>query len=398
MTLVDSILKMTDLDLAHKRVIIREDLNVPMANRQITNDARIRRALPTLKKALEAGAFVIVLSHLGRPTEGFFDPEYSLAPVAAALSKALGVNVPVVNDWLEGVEAKPGSMILGENVRFLYGENANDSALAKRMAAQCDIFVMDAFATAHRAQASTVGIAQYAPVACAGPLVIEELTALSNALENPKSPVIAIVGGSKVSTKIQLLYALLSKVDRLIVGGGIANTFLKASGYPIGKSLYEEAFVSEAKKILEAAQKARVDIPLPSDVRVATEFSADATATIKNVADVGTNELILDVGPETAAHYRSLLAEGGTIVWNGPVGVFEFPAFSEGTKMLAEAVAESPAFSIAGGGDTLAALEKFGVEKNISYVSTAGGAFLEFLEGKKLPALVALQKSHKALS
>lgn len=383
---------MTDLDLANKRVIVREDLNVPLENGVISNDARIRRAVPTLKRAIQDRARILVLSHLDRPKEGTYDERFSLAPVADALSRALGQKVNLVKNWLDGFEVSPGEIVLAENVRFLRGENDNDPQLAKRMASSCDIFVMDAFATAHRAQASTVGIAEYAPLACAGPLLDEELEVLSKVLEHPKRPLVAIVGGAKVSTKIHVLYSLLQKVNRLILGGGIANTFLKASGHAIGKSLYEEEWIGEAKKVLSAAKEQAVDIPLPVDVRVATAFSADAQAQVKSIDAVGDEELILDVGPKTSSHYRELLAQAQTIVWNGPVGVFEFPQFSEGTKSLAKAVADSSAFSIVGGGDTLAAIEKFGVEKQISYVSTAGGAFLEFLEGRKLPGIEALER------
>ncbi len=392
--MANTFLRMSDLDLNDKRVIIREDLNVPLQDGAITNDARIQRALPAIKKALAAGARVLLLSHLGRPTEGEFDQAFSLAPVAKALSDALGQAVPLVRDWFNGaVDIAPGQCVLAENVRFLPGESDNNTELAKQMAQQCDVFVMDAFATAHRAQASTVGIAQYAPVACAGPLLTEELDALAAALENPKRPLVAIVGGSKVSTKFQLLESLLDKVDQLIVGGGIANTFLKATGAPIGQSLFEADWVAKAQHILQKAQQQQTSIPLPTDVVVATEFSRDATAVVKPIDAVQEHDMILDIGPETAKHYAALMQKAGTIVWNGPVGVFEFPAFSEGTKTLAQAIANSPAFSIAGGGDTLAALDQFQVADKISYVSTGGGAFLEYLEGEPLPAVNALMSS-----
>lgn len=385
-------LKMSELDLTNQRIIIREDLNVPINNEGIiTSDARIQRALPTLKMAAQAGARVLVLSHLGRPQEGQFDQKFSLAPVAKALGNALGQMVPLVHDWINGIDIQPGQVILAENVRFNVGETGNDPKLAKQMASQCDIFVMDAFATAHRAQASTVGIAQFAPTACAGPLMDEELQALSHALKHPKRPVIAIVGGSKVSTKIQLLDALLQKVNQLIVGGGIANTFLKAQGFLIGQSLYEEAWLAEARRILQQANTQGVIIPLPTDVAVAKQFSAEAKATVKSVNKVNDNEMILDVGTKTAASYQQLMADAGTIIWNGPVGVFEFPAFRKGTQALGKAIASSHAFSIAGGGDTLAALDAFHITDKISYVSTGGGAFLEYLQGESLPAIAVLK-------
>jgi phosphoglycerate kinase len=387
-----NVLKMVDLELANKRVLIREDLNVPMQNGQITDHTRIEKALPTLKAAVKAGARVLVLSHLGRPKEGQYDPEASLAPVAAALSAALGQPVPLITDWLDGVDIKSGQIALAENVRFLVGEEKNDSALARRMAAQADIFVMDAFATAHRAQASTYGISQYAPVASAGPLLMAELEALSRAMEHPRRPLIAVVGGSKVSSKIQLLKNLLKKVDCLIVGGGIANTFLAAEGYPVGKSLYEPSWLGQAKDLINRARDEGVNFPLPVDVVVAPEMTAQAKAVTKPLDALNLDDMILDIGPVTAKHYNSYIADAGTIVWNGPLGVFELPQFSHGTLELAKAVIHSKAFSIAGGGDTLSALGQFGVSDKISYISTGGGAFLEFLEGSELPAVSILIK------
>lgn len=390
------VLKMTDLDLINQRVIIREDLNVPIENGIISNDARIRRALPTLKRAIASKACIIVLSHLGRPTEGKFEPEYSLAPVADALTQALGQQVNLNTGWLDGVDIQPGQVLLAENVRFQKGEKNNDATLAKKMASQCDVFVMDAFASAHRAQASTVGIAEYAPIACAGPLLVEELTTLEHALKNPKRPLVAIVGGSKVSTKIQLLEALLDQVDCLIVGGGIANTFLRAAGYAIGKSLFESDWVDKAHQVMQIAAKKEVAIPLPIDVVVAKEFSPEATGVVKAIDQVADDEMILDVGPQTAATYKPLMADAATIVWNGPVGVFEFKAFSEGTKALGEAIASSKAYSIAGGGDTLAAVDEFALTSKISYVTTGGGAFLTYLQGEPLPAVAILESRAKS--
>lgn len=389
-------LTLDDINVSQKHVLIREDLNVPLANGKITSDERIQRALPTIKQVLAANAKVMVMSHLGRPTEGEYQAEFSLAPVAQALTEVLGQPVRLVNDWLNGVDVSDGEVVLLENVRFNVGEKKNDSALAKQMAALCDVFVMDAFATAHRAQASTVGVATYAPIACAGPLLDAELKALGEALTHPKHPVTAIVGGSKVSTKIQLLESLLQKVDCLIVGGGIANTFLKAAGFEIGQSLFEADWVDNAKQLLQRAEQQGVRIPLPVDVRVAKTFSDDAVAVIKAFADIEAGDLILDVGPKTQDSYPELMQQAATIVWNGPVGVFEFAAFSEGTQALADAIANADAYSLAGGGDTLAALAKFGVRDRISYVSTGGGAFLEFMEGKPLPAVVELEKRNKA--
>lgn len=385
-----NVLKMNDLDLANKRVLIREDLNVPIQNGQIMERTRIEKALPTIKAAINAQARVLILSHLGRPTEGQFDPKASLAPVATALSEALGQPVPLLDHWLDNFNIEPGQIALAENVRFLKGEEANDPGLAKRMANQCDVFVMDAFATAHRAQASTVGIGEYAPVACAGFLLMSELEALSKALEKPRRPLVAVVGGSKVSTKIQLLQNLLNKVDCLIVGGGIANTFLAAEGYPVGKSLYEASWVHQAKELINRAREMKVAFPLPIDVVVAKEMTASAKAYTKPLDDLDIEDIILDIGPLTAKHYAGYLADAGTVVWNGPLGVFEFPQFSHGTKALAKAITESHAFSIAGGGDTLSALAQFNLTDKISYISTGGGAFLEFLEGSELPAVTML--------
>jgi phosphoglycerate kinase len=386
------VLRMADLELRGKRVLIREDLNVPVQNQQVTSDARIRAALPTIETARRAGARVMVMSHLGRPEEGVYDAEFSLAPVAARLSELLGVKVRLVRDWLDGVDCDPGQVVLLENVRFNEGEKKNRDELARRMAGLCDLYVMDAFATAHRAEASTHGVAKFAPVACAGPLLTSELEALEKALDAPKRPLVAIVGGSKVSTKLTVLENLLGKVDRLIVGGGIANTFLAAAGHPIGKSLHEANMVGVARELLARSHGSQVEIPLPSDVVVAKEFAASAEADVKGVDEVVPTDMILDIGPDTADRFAATLKGAGTIVWNGPVGVFEFDQFGEGTRVLALAVASSPAFSIAGGGDTIAAIEKYGVGEDISYISTAGGAFLEFLEGKKLPAVDVLEQ------
>ena len=385
------VLRMTEVDLRVKRVLIREDLNVPVKNGVVTSDARIRASLPTIRAAHEAGARVILMSHLGRPEEGVAAEEFSLAPVAARLSELLGLKVRFERDWLGGVACEPGEIVLVENVRFNKGEKKNRDELARQMAALCDVYVMDAFATAHRAEASTHGVAKFAPVACAGPLLTGELEALEKALGAPKRPLVAIVGGSKVSTKLTVLENLLGKVDKLIVGGGIANTFLAAAGRPIGKSLYEADMVDIARGLLERSRASGVEIPLPSDVVVAKEFAASAEADVKPAGDVAPEEMILDIGPDTAERFAAALGGAGTIVWNGPVGVFEFDQFGEGTRVLAQAVARSPAFSIAGGGDTIAAIEKYGVGQDISYISTAGGAFLEFLEGKTLPAVEVLE-------
>lgn len=387
-----TVLKMTDLELKGKRVLIREDLNVPIKDGKVTSDKRIRASLPTINFAREAGAQVMLMSHLGRPEEGTFDESQSLAPVAERLTELLGVKVRLERDWLEGVEVAEGEVVLCENVRFNKGEKSNDEALSKKMASLCDIYVMDAFGTAHRAQASTHGVARFAPVACAGPLLAAELEALGHAMENPKRPLVAIVGGSKVSTKVTVLESLSRVVDKLIVGGGIANTFIAAAGHPVGKSLYESDLVDEAKRLTDRAREAGGDIPVPTDVVVAHEFDESAEADVKPVDRVADDEMILDIGPDTAETYDRLLADAGTIVWNGPVGVFEFDQFGEGTKALAEAVARSPAFSIAGGGDTLAAVDKYNVADRISYISTGGGAFLEFLEGKTLPAVAVLEE------
>lgn len=384
--------RMTDMDLAGKRVLIREDLNVPVEDGLITSDARIRAALATIERARDAGAAVIVMSHLGRPSEGTFDPQFSLAPVAGHLGNLLGVPVRLERDWLDGIQVEPGNVVLCENVRFNAGEKSNDAALARRMAALCDVFVMDAFGTAHRAQASTHGVAKFAPVACAGPLLARELEALAQALDEPARPMLAIVGGSKVSTKLTVLETLADKVDQLIVGGGIANTFIVAAGHSVGKSLYEADLVDEAKRLIETAHARGADIPVPVDVVTALKFSADAEATVKPVSDVGDDEMILDIGPESAKQLADMLRSAGTIVWNGPVGVFEFDQFGNGTKVVAKAVAESKAFSVAGGGDTIAAIDKYDLHKKVSYISTGGGAFLEFLEGKTLPAVAMLEE------
>lgn len=386
------ILKITDIDLHNERVLIREDFNVPMEMGKITSDARIHAALPTIQYALQQGAAVILMSHLGRPTEGEPQPEFSLKPVSERLAQLLNTPVHFISNWLEDFDISPGEVALIENVRFLKGEKKNDPALAKKLASLCDVFVMDAFATAHRAEASTVGVAQFAPIACAGLLLSAELEALHKALENPARPLVAIVGGSKVSTKLTVLHSLITKVNKLIVGGGIANTFLAARGFPIGKSLYEADLLDETNKLWELAKQQDVEIILPTDVTVAKQFSADAKATVKNLSDVATDDMILDVGPQTAQHYAGVLAKAGTILWNGPVGVFELAPFEQGTKTLAEAIANSPAFSIAGGGDTVAAIEKYHIEDKISYISTGGGAFLEFVEGKELPAVKILQE------
>lgn len=386
-----SVLKMMDLDLAGKRLLIREDLNVPVKNGKVTSDVRILASLPTIKHAMAAGAKVMLMSHLGRPTEGEYDEQYSLQPVADHLSMLLGKTVPLVKDWLDGVELNDGDVVLCENVRFNAGEKKDNEALSRKMAALCDIYVMDAFGTAHRAQASTHGVARFAPVACAGPLLANELDALAKATTNPAKPVVAIVGGSKVSSKLTVLESLSKVVDQLIVGGGIANTFLAAAGKPVGKSLYEADLVEEAKRLM-----ALTHIPMPVDVVVAKEFSEAAEATLKSVDDVADDDMILDIGPETAKLFESILSDAKTIVWNGPVGVFEFDQFGEGTKSLSLAIANSSAFSIAGGGDTLAAVDKYQITEQISYISTGGGAFLEFLEGKQLPAVAVLEERAKS--
>jgi len=382
---------MSDLDLRDKRVLIREDLNVPIDDGRITSTQRLDAALPTIRAARDAGAKVLVLSHLGRPKEGQFDPESSLAPVAAWLGEQLGSPVRLVADYLDGVDVASGEVVVLENCRMNVGEGKDDEALAKKYAALCDIFVMDAFGTAHRAQASTHGVIRFAPVAAAGPLLSAELDALGKALENPARPLLAIVAGSKVSTKLTLLENLIGKVDQLIVGGGIANTFIAAMGLPIGNSLVEPDLIDAAKKVMADAKARGADVPVPVDVVVAPTFSAQAPATVKAVDEVHEGEMILDIGPRTAQIYADMIAKAGTVVWNGPVGVFEFDAFGKGTETLARAIASSPAFSIAGGGDTLAAVDKYGIADDVSYISTGGGAFLEFLEGKELPAVTALK-------
>ena len=383
------VIKMADVSLSGKRVLVREDLNVPVADGIVTSDARIQAALPTIRTALDANAAVMVMSHLGRPTEGQPDSKFSLQPVAERLSELLGVDVPLVADWIDGVAVEPGNVVLLENVRFLAGEKACDQALAKKMAELCDVFVMDAFGTAHRAQASTYGVAEHARVACAGPLLATELEALGKAMTNPARPFVAIVGGSKVSTKLTVLDALAGIVDSLIVGGGIANTFIAAAGHGVGQSLHEPDMLDTARK-LAAGGEGRAQIPVPTDVVVANEFAADARATTKSVAAVTADELILDIGPLTRSEYAEIIWGAGTVVWNGPVGVFEFEHFAAGTRSVAEAVADSDCYSIAGGGDTLAAIDQFGVGDRISYISTGGGAFLEYMEGKQLPAVTVL--------
>ena len=374
-----------------KRVFIRADLNVPQDDAgRITEDTRIRASVPCIRMALDAGAAVMVTSHLGRPTEGEFKPEDSLAPVAARLGELLGREVPLVADWVDGVDVKPGQLVLLENCRLNKGEKKNSEELARKMAALCDIFVHDAFGTAHRAEASTYGIAQFAPIACAGPLLAAEIDAIGKALANPKRPLVAIVAGSKVSTKLTILQSLAKNVDGLVVGGGIANTFMLAAGLPIGKSLAEPDLLGEARAVIEAMKARGAEVPIPEDVVVAKRFAADAEATVKAASDVAEDDLILDIGPKTAARLADQLKAAGTIVWNGPVGVFEFEAFSKGTEAIARAVADSKAFSIAGGGDTLAAIAKYGIETQVGYISTGGGAFLEVLEGKTLPAFEIL--------
>jgi len=386
-----SIVRMTDLDLAGKRVLIRQDLNVPIEEGRITSEQRITASVPTLKLALEKGAAVLVTSHLGRPKEGVWSEADSLAPVAQRLSELLGQEVKLVKDWVDGVDVAPGQIVLLENCRMNVGEGKDDEALSKKYAALCDVFVMDAFGTAHRAQASTHGVIRQAKVAAGGPLLMAELDALAKALQQPARPLLAIVAGSKVSTKLELLSNLVSKVDQLIVGGGIANTFIAALGHKVGKSLYEADLIDTAKQIMADAKARGADIPVPVDVVVAPAFAADAPATVKAVDAVGDDDLILDIGPQTAARYALLIADAGTVVWNGPVGVFEFDAFGGGTETLARAIANSKAFSIAGGGDTLAAVDMYNIAEQVSYISTGGGAFLEFLEGKTLPAVAALE-------
>jgi phosphoglycerate kinase len=390
------VLRMTDADLRNKRVLIREDLNVPVHDGVVTSDARIRASLATIRYALDQHARVFVLSHLGRPEEGREDPALSLAPVAARLSELLGKPVPLRKDWLAGVDCAAGSAVLCENVRFNRGEKRDDEQLSRRMAALCEVFVMDAFATAHRAEASTHGVARFAPVACAGPLLVGELEALERALEKPARPLVAVVGGSKVSTKLTVLESLLGRVDQLIVGGGIANTFLAATGVAIGKSLHEAQMLDVARRLMEHARVRGARIPLPVDVVVGKEFAATAHADVRPVNEVRADEMILDIGPDSADRCSELLQAAGTIIWNGPVGVFEFEQFGEGTRAVAQAIARSKAFSLAGGGDTLAAIEKYGVEDGIAYISTGGGAFLEFVEGRPLPAVTVLEQRAQA--
>ena len=387
-----NVLKMTDQDLASKRVLIREDLNVPIKEGRVASDARIRAALPTIRTGVEAGAKVMLMSHLGRPKEGEFESLYSLAPVAEHLSILLNQPVRLASGWLDGVEVDAGEVVLCENVRFNVGEKADDDALAQKMAALCDVFVMDAFGTAHRAQASTHGVAHHAPLACAGPLLAAELRALGKALGDPARPMAAIVGGAKVSTKLTVLESLSKVVDQLIPGGGIANTFIAAAGYPVGNSLIETDLIDQAKALIDQAAAKGGEIPVPTDVVVGKAFSGDTPAIIKPVSDVSEDDMIFDIGPETAARFAGMMREAGTVVWNGPVGVFEFDQFGEGTRILGEAIASSDAFSIAGGGDTLAAVDKYNIAENISYISTGGGAFLEFLEGKTLPAVAMLER------
>lgn len=389
---MSSVITMDDLDLSGLRVLIREDLNVPVKDGKVTSDARLKAAIPTIQKALDAGAKVMVMSHLGRPEEGVYDAQFSLQPVVDYLNDALAVPVKLAKDYLDGVEVNQGEVVVFENVRFNQGEKKNADDLAQKLAALCDVFVMDAFGTAHRAQASTHGVAKYADVACAGPLLAAELDALGKALANPARPLVAIVGGSKVSTKLTVLESLSGVVDQLIVGGGIANTFIAAAGHDVGKSLYEADLMDEASRLVAAAQAKGGDIPVPTDVVTGKEFSAEATAETKAVSDVAADDMIFDIGPDTAEAFAKVLQNAGTIVWNGPVGVFEFDQFGAGTKVLAEAIAASSAFSIAGGGDTLAAIDKYGIADKISYISTGGGAFLEFLEGKKLPAVAILEE------
>ena len=387
-----AILRMTDLDLSGKRVLIRQDLNVPLDNGRITSDQRIIASLPTLRHALEQGAAVMVTAHLGRPVEGEWSEEFSLAPVAKRLSLLLETEVPLVRDWVDGVDVKPGQIVLLENCRMNVGEKADDLALAKKYAALCDVFVMDAFGSAHRAQASTHGVVLQAKQAAGGPLLMSELDALAKALDDPERPLLAIVAGGKVSSKLQLLTNLCGKVDQLIIGGGIANTFIAAAGHSIGKSLHEPDLIDTAREIMAKASAQHADIPIPLDVVVAKSFSADAEATVKPVNEVADDEMILDIGPKTAKRYAELVGQSGTVVWNGPVGVFEFDAFGKGTETVARAIAKSHAFSIAGGGDTLAAVDKYGIAGDIGYISTGGGAFLAFLEGKQMPAVAALKQ------
>lgn len=390
-----SMIKMSDLDLKAKRVLIREDLNVPIKNREITSDLRIRAAIPTIKEALAKQAKVILMSHLGRPEEGIFDESFSLAPVAARLSELLGINVPLVQHWTNGFNMGSNEIVLLENVRLNSGETNNSNELAKKMAALCDIFVMDAFATAHRAESSTCGIIDYAPIAAAGPLLLQELEALSKIFLHPKKPVVAIVGGSKVSTKLALLDTLSQKVDTLIVGGGIANTFIAAEGYTVGKSLYEPDLIDEAERLSQNAKKRGAEIPIPTDVVVAEKLSEESESAVRLISQIDDSEKILDLGPDTIKRLVDIIKKAKTILWNGPVGAFEIDQFSQGTEAIAKAIGASKGYSIAGGGDTLAAIERYDVADKIDYISTGGGAFLSFLEGKTLPAIVALEKFAK---
>jgi phosphoglycerate kinase len=387
-----SVIRMSDLDLNSKRVLIREDLNVPVKNGKVTSDARLKAAIPTIELALSKGAKVMVMSHLGRPEEGAYDAESSLQPVVDYLAEALAAPVRLAANYLDGIDINAGEVVVFENVRFNKGEGKNDDVLAQKLAALCDVFVMDAFGTAHRAQASTHGVAKFAPVACAGPLLVAELDALAAALKNPKRPLVAIVGGSKVSTKLTVLESLSGIVDQLIVGGGIANTFIAANGNNVGKSLYEADLIPEAQRLMAQARTRGGNIPVPTDVVVGQAFSETTVATLKQVAAVDDADMIFDIGPDTTAQLVKILKSAGTIVWNGPVGVFEFEQFAAGTKELAQAIADSDAFSIAGGGDTLAAIDKYNIADKISYISTGGGAFLEFLEGKTLPAVAILEQ------
>jgi len=391
-----SFLRMDELNLTGKRVMIREDFNVPLEDGKVASDARLRAGLPTIQLALDGGAAVILLSHLGRPTEGQYEEKFSLAPVAAHLTGLLDVPVRLQKDWLDGFAIEPGEIVLCENVRFNTGEKGNDESLSRRMAALCDVFVMDAFGTAHRAQASTEGVIRHAPTACAGPLLSRELYELDNALRTPTRPMLAIVGGSKVSTKLTVLEALMDNVDELIVGGGIANTFIAASGYDVGKSLYEPDLIGEAQRLIRIAHKKGGEIPIPKDVLVAKEFSKEAMAFMRTVDEVQDDEMILDIGPLTAMEYAAIIQGAGTVIWNGPVGVFEFKRFAAGTRAIADAIEVSAAFSIAGGGDTLAAIDQFNVRDGVSYISTGGGAFLEYVEGKVLPAVAALEARFKS--
>jgi phosphoglycerate kinase len=384
--------RLTDLDLAGKRVLIRADLNVPVKDGKVASDVRIRASVPTVEHCLQAGASVILMSHLGRPTEGEYAEEFSMKPVAERLGELLGKPVRLEKNWLDGGEVAPGELVLAENVRFNKGEKKDNEDLARKMAALCDVYVMDAFGTAHRAEASTHGVGRFAPVAVAGFLLAAELDALGKAIKNPDRPLLAIVGGSKVSGKLEVLDSLSNLVDQLIVGGGIANTFIAAAGFPVGKSLYEADLIPEAQRLMEQAKGRGGEIPVPTDVVCAKEFSETAAAKVKQVADVAEDDLILDIGPDTAARYAEIIKAAGTIVWNGPVGVFEIEQFADGTKTVARAIADAKGFSIAGGGDTLAAIDKYGIEKDVSYTSTGGGAFLEFLEGKKLPAVAMLEE------